>query len=238
MKYLVIFRSGKRGQIKELEQIDRQFTLDDIDVMHDRLASIAGESEDVTAVGHDPGLFPCEQHLSIIRDLVLAFLSSEQIVRVDILQTDIRALYAGSLTLWDEVLDLVAEGVDLDDEADVQLLDLAKLDQTVENNFPILIAREVVVGDKKRVKPLSEVHADDLLDVVRRPSPRLAALDIDDRAERAREGTSSSGVEACSRSGRQIHAFGRQQRRRDSLEIREIVHEVVHGRKLIVVSIL
>ena len=73
---------------------------------------------------------------------------------------------------------------------------LAERDDAVEDGFPVAIAGEVVVGDEERGHALVQVVLQDLLDVVGGAVARLAALDVDDGAEAALEGTAAAGVEA------------------------------------------
>ena len=68
--------------------------------------------------------------------------------------------------LFDEVRDAVDERVDLDDEVELQALALAQLDQAVEDRLPVLVAREIVVGDEEMIDALGDVGAHDRLDVV------------------------------------------------------------------------
>ena len=79
----------------------------------------------------------------------------------------------------------MAERIDLDDSAEFEFLDFAQMNHAVEDRFPILVAGEIVVGDEEAVEPLCDIGADDLLDVLGRTPSRLAALHIDDGAERA-----------------------------------------------------
>ena len=52
--------------------------------------------------------------------------------------------------LLDEVRNLVAPGVDLDGEPDrLDPLDLAQMDDPVEDRLPVLVAGEIVVGDEE-----------------------------------------------------------------------------------------
>jgi hypothetical protein len=59
----------------------------------------------------------------------------------------------------------VTERVDLDDEGDVELLDLAQLNEPVEDRLPVLVAGEVVVGDEEVGETLRVVLAHQLLDI-------------------------------------------------------------------------
>jgi hypothetical protein len=64
--------------------------------------------------------------------------------------------------LLDEVRDLVAQRIDLDDEADDgMLLVFAQLDQPVEDRFPVLVAGEIVVGDEEARDALRDIGAHD-----------------------------------------------------------------------------
>ena len=90
----------------------------------------------------------------------------------------------------------MAKRVHLDEEPDLQLLDLAQVDDPVEDRFPILVPGKIVVGDEEAAQSLRDVFADDLLDVVRRAAARFAALHVDDRAEGTLERATASGVEA------------------------------------------
>ena len=51
--------------------------------------------------------------------------------------------------LLDEVRNLVAQRVDLDHEAERNLVDLAQLGEPVEDRLPVLVAGEIVVGDEE-----------------------------------------------------------------------------------------
>src|SRR5262245_11254478 len=113
-------------------------------------------------------MFPREKHFAVVGDLVLPFLCSKQAVRIDILEANKYPLYAGALTFFDEVGKFVAEGIDLDDKTDLEPLDLAKFNELVEDLFPILISREIVVGNKKGVQPLLHVGPNYTLDIFRR----------------------------------------------------------------------
>jgi hypothetical protein len=80
-----------------------------------RLARVAGKSEDVSAVGDDAGLLPCEQHLTIVGDLVLPLLRTEKAVRIDVLQSDENAFHSCPFALLDEAGKLVTQGVNLNE---------------------------------------------------------------------------------------------------------------------------
>jgi hypothetical protein len=69
----------------------------------------------------------------------------------------------------------------------VDALVLLELDQPVEEVLPVLVAGHVVVGDEERRDALLVVLAHDRLEVVGGAEPALAALHVDDGAERALE---------------------------------------------------
>jgi hypothetical protein len=58
-------------------------------------------------------------HTAVFCDLVLSFLSTKKIVRINILKTDEHSPYAGERTFLHEMWQLVAERVDLNDLAQV-----------------------------------------------------------------------------------------------------------------------
>src|SRR5207253_7540189 len=101
------------------------------------------------------------------------------------------ALHPGAARLLDEAGDAVGAGVNLDAEFDVEPFALAQPDEAVEYSLPVLVAREVVVGDDEAADSLREVRAHYLLYVVGRAPARLTPLHVDDRAERAREGAAT-----------------------------------------------
>ena len=57
----------------------------------------------------------------------------------------------------------------MDQEANVHAVLFTQLDDAVENRLPILVTREIVVGDKKTIDALLVIRAQDALDVVRAP---------------------------------------------------------------------
>ena len=76
------------------------------------------------------------------------------------------------------------------------LVDLAQLDETIEDRLPFPIAGKIVVGEEETGNALLPVFADDVLDIVGAARARLAALDIDDGAERALIRTAAARIEA------------------------------------------
>ena len=112
-------------------------------------------------------LAPFLQHLPVVGDLVLAFLGWDEIVRIDVLQSDEHPADACLRGLLDEIRGLVAERVDLDGEADLRAIAGAELDQSVEQQLPIAVTGEIVVGDEKPPDALGTVLTDNLLKIVR-----------------------------------------------------------------------
>src|SRR5208337_5009975 len=98
--------------------------------------------------------------------------------------------------LLDEVRNLMAQRVDLQDQLDPEALVLPQIDQAVENRLPIPVPCEIVVGDEIVRYALRGMGAHDRFDVIGGPIARSTALDIDDRAEAALEGAAAAGVEA------------------------------------------
>ena len=92
----------------------------------------------------------------------------------------------------------MAQRIDLDDEAALQTLHLAQLDDPVENSLPVLVASEVVVGDEQLFDTLGVVGAQDQLNVSGRAVAVLAALHINDGAEAALERAASATIETGS----------------------------------------
>ena len=215
---LVVLGARQRREIEKFEQIDRQLLLDHLDIVGDQLLGVVRKAQDVAGISDDVGLLPGQQHLAVFGDLVLPLLGRHQVGRIDILKPDEDAADARALALLDEVRQLVAERVDLDDQREVNLLDLAQMDQPVEDLLPVLVAGEVVVGDEKSEQPLPDVDPDDLLDVVGGAAARFAPLHVDDGAERALVGTAAAGVEARHRACGAPHALALEQRDRRALD--------------------
>jgi hypothetical protein len=100
------------------------------------------------------------------------------------------------LRLLHEILNFVAQSVDLDHQAEGDSVLLPQLDQAVEDRLPLFVAPKIVVRDEKFVYALRPVESDQVLDVVGRAKARFASLHVDDGAERALIGTAAAGVEA------------------------------------------
>jgi hypothetical protein len=65
----------------------------------------------------------------------------------------------------------VAERVDLDHQGDGDRVVLAQIDQAVEDRFPVPVAREIVIRDKKFADALLPIEAHQMLDVVAGAEP-------------------------------------------------------------------
>ena len=101
-------------------------------------------------------LAPLEQEFAIVGNVVLLLLRRRQIVGIDVLQPDEHPLDARRHRLLDEAGNLVAGRVDLDDEARVDAL-LAQFDQPVEDQFPVAIAGEIVVGNEEVADAVGDI---------------------------------------------------------------------------------
>src|SRR5215467_13242796 len=184
-KDLMILRTGQRSQAEKFDNVERELPLYDRDISPDAVGCIRWEAQDVARKRDDALRLPGEQHLAIFGDLVLALLRRGEIVRVDIFQSNEHPRDAGPLCLRDEVFDFVAKAVDLDHQAERNPALLPEFDQAIEDRLPLLVAREIVVGNEKFMDPLRPVETHEMLHVVGRAVARLAALYVDDRAERA-----------------------------------------------------
>ena len=190
------------------------------------LGRVVREADDVAAIADAAHLSPREQHVAVVRDVVLLLVRAVEAVGIDVLEADEHALDPGRSGLFDEARNLVAHRVDLDHEAGVQAL-LAQRDQPVEDRLPVPVAREIVVGDEEVAHAVGVVGAHDPLDVVGGPVARLAPLDVDDRAEGAEERTAPARVEARDHAERPADLFARQVGGCRSVEARQVVEEIV-----------
>ena len=116
---LVVLGAGQGRQDEELQHVERQFLLDDLQVLLDRFRRVVREAENVAREGHDADALPFEQHLPVLGDLVLALLGGQQVRRVDVFKPEEYARHTGTLRLLDEVRNLMAQRVDLNHETDV-----------------------------------------------------------------------------------------------------------------------
>src|SRR5215467_8311388 len=108
---------------------------------------------------------------SVFGDLILALLRAEEIVGIYVFQSDEHPSHARPRAFLDEIGKLVAERIDLDDEADIELLGLAQVDQAVEDRLPVLVAGKIVVGDEETSHAFGVIEAHDLLDIGGRAVP-------------------------------------------------------------------
>src|SRR5215469_17307970 len=218
--------------MEELEEIDRQLALDDLDVAPDGVEGVVGEAQDVAAIGDAADALPGQQHLAVFGDLVLALLGAEQAVGIDVLQPDEDPLHPGPRAFLDKIRDAVAEGIDLDEEIELEPFLLAKRDEAIHDRLPILVAGEIVVGDEEAVDALGDIRPDDRLDILGRAPARLPPLNVDDRAEGALIRAAAPGIEAGNGAGSAPDAHGGQHRHRHALERRQVVHEIVERLQL------
>ena len=123
-------------------------------------------------------------------------------------------------------------------KADLEPLLLAQFDQSIENRLPVLVAGEIVVRDEEARDVLSGVLPDDAFDVVGAPIARLAALNVDDGAERTLERTAAARVE-----GRQDAVVATNEAARQIgdgllLQVWQVVHGVVDRPRRAAVDVL
>ena len=178
-----------------------------------------------------PCALPGEQHLAIFRDLVLTFLGHRKIVGIDVLQSDEHPGYACSFGLRDEARDFVAKRIDLDHQTDWDAINLAKLDEAVEDRLPVPVAGKIIVGDEELVDPLRPIEAQQVFNVIGRTMARRAALHVDDRAKRALVRAPTSGVKTSAQSERTRHKPFWKEGCGRTLKRRKIIYEVVNWRE-------
>ena len=230
-EHLVVLRARQRREEKQLEDVERQLSLDDLNVPQDRLFAVTREADDVTGTGDGAMVAPFLQHLPVVGNLVLALLGGNEIVGVDVLEPNEYPAHACACCLLDEIRDLVAERVDLDGKPDLGAICGPQRDQAIEQRFPVAVAGEIVVGDEKSPDVLGIVVADDLLHVVRRTESALAPLHVDDGAEGALVWTAATEIHARERSSRPADVASRQNWRRFPLQIGQMIHVIVERRK-------
>jgi len=127
----------------------------------------------------------------------------------------------------------VAERVDLDGQADPDAL-ILQGDHAVEQNLPVAVAGEIVVGNEEPIDPLRPIFPDDLLEVVRRAEAALATLHVDDGAEGALVGAAAAKVDAGVFPRGAHDVLVGQDRRRLAFERGQMVHVVVERLELAV----
>src|SRR5262249_8297931 len=193
---LMVLRARQRGEAEKLYDVERQLLLNDRDVASNSLCGVRGETQDVARERDYALRLPGQQHPSIFGDLVLPFLGPREVVGIDILKTDEHARDTCAFRFLDEIRDLVAQCVDLDHEAERDCVSLAQQDEAVEDRLPFSVPREVVIGDEEFMDALRPIEPYEMLDVIGRAEARLAALHVDDGAERALIGTAAARIEA------------------------------------------
>ena len=166
----------------------------------------------------DARQLPLQNHLTVFGDPVLLLLSAHQTVGIDGFQADKHAYDTSAFGLLNELRQPVTHGVHLDDELDVEFLIFAQVDQPVEDRFPVHIAGEVIVGDEEPIDALCNVVANNLLDVICSPPPGLAALHIDDGAERAKKRTATPRVETGHHAAGALDLLSGQNRQRGPIQ--------------------
>jgi hypothetical protein len=82
-------------------------------------------------------------------DLVLALLGREQIVGIDVLQTNENPRDPSLRGFLDKVRGAVAQGIHLSREASPQALANPQLDHPIKKRFLVAIAREIIIGDEE-----------------------------------------------------------------------------------------
>src|SRR6516165_8587918 len=165
---LMVLRARQRCQAEELDDIERQLLLNDRDVTPNGRRGVRGETQDIARERDDALRLPGQQHLSVFGDLVLALLGPGEVVRIDILKTDEHARDTRAFRFLDEIRDLVAQGVDLNHEAERNCISLAQQDEPVEDRLPFSVPREVVIGDEEFVDALRPIETYEMLDVIGR----------------------------------------------------------------------
>ncbi len=144
--------------------------------------------------------------------------------------------HPAAAALRDKVGDFIADRINLHDDVDLEAVFFSERDDTVEDGFPILVAREIVVGNEIVTHALRITGANHAFYVIGRAVAGFAALHIDDAAEAARVRAAAPGVETSelARIARYI-ALG-QERQRPIPQVRLVVHEIVQWRKPIFVG--
>src|ERR1700722_10776410 len=102
MKDFMILRSRQRREEEEFENVDRQLTLDRLDIARDRFRRVGGKAKNVPGPGHDMRALPGEQHFPIFPDLVLTLLRAHERRRIDVLKSDEDRVAAGARRLFNK----------------------------------------------------------------------------------------------------------------------------------------
>jgi hypothetical protein len=122
----------------------------------------------------------------------------------------------------------VAQRVDLNHQAKRDPTFVPEFDQAIEDRLPLLVAGKIIVGDEELVNAVRPVKPHEMLHVIRRAVARLAALHVDDCAERALVRAASARVETRAEAERPCHIPFREERHGRPLQTRQVLHEVVH----------
>ena len=191
----VILGAGERYQTEELDEVNRKLTFHRLDFPEHALLRVIGKPDDVSARGDGADRLPSLEHDTVFGDRVLPLLGGRQVRRIEGLQTDEHSVDPRLARLSDEVRDLVAESVNLDDESQFQSLALPQAYDPVEDRLPVLVTGEVVVRDEELLHPFGVVETNDALDIICGPEPGFSTVDVDDRAEAALERTTAPSVE-------------------------------------------
>jgi hypothetical protein len=200
------------------------------------MMSMSRATDSGVSVGK-PMMKPGLQHDPVFPDLVLPLFSALEGLRIDAFKPDEDLVAAGPRRFLDESRDLVAERVDLKDQLDRNALVGPQIDQAVEDRLPVAVPREIVVGDEIVVDALGVIGAHDRFNVIGAPIARLAALDIDDRAEAALERAAAAGIEARMMADDPPHDFLRQHGDRRRLHARHVIEVIVEGLCLVGVDV-
>ncbi len=149
--------------------------------------------------------------------------------RVEAFHADEDLEAAGTARERDEAGDAVGERVDLHQEAHRDAPSLARLDEPGEDPAPVGVPAEVVVGEEVVVRSERAVAALDRGDHLRRLArSHGATLDVDDRAERARERAAATGIERGEAAVREApQRRGVEARHRGAAEVRQAGEGVV-----------
>src|SRR5215831_17678480 len=234
----MILRARQWRQAKELDDIERQFLLNDRDVAPDGLWRVGREAEDVSGKRENALRLPSQQHSSIFGDPVLPLLGGGKVVRIDVLEPDEHTCDARTLRLLDEVWDPVAQRINLDHQAERDSVPLTQRDQTVEDRLPCLVARKIVVGDEEFVDALRPVQTDQMLYVIRGAEARLTPLHVDNGAERALIGAAAACIEARTQPKRAVDVLLGKERHRRAFDVWQVPDEIIERRKTSGCSVL
>src|SRR5260370_10132067 len=155
---------------------------------------------------------------------------------IEVPQFDKNFAASGGRRLLHEIGKFVADCIDLHDDVDFESIFFSELDDAVEDGFPILVAGEIVGGEEVVAYPLRVAAANYALDIVRGAIAGFAALHIDDAAEAARIRAAAPGVETSELPGIARDVALRQVRQGPIPKVRHVLHEIIKGRKTILVG--